>query len=330
MALSDQEKQPEHFEPYLEKHAQDESRREAAVCWYEYKKQDRAKLKHHTLLLAKHHPGNSQVLFGNTSAFYEDPAYRTDVANILEEHVEAGTADACTFWMLGRMYERAAAPPRFDSDASRKRFLTYFSLSEDTPLPVTLDAAQADQAAAYYRQAMNSRQEPWERMAAESLVSLLVRLDKADEAAEVCITEIDDTNESDAPDLLVACGRALRKTGQYAGAKRFLEKAKSIDHEGFEDGAGHATTDALTQLGLVALELGDMKEASKMLLASADVQKCCHNTTRGMPLKLANRLFDAGEFAVVFEYCERVLDRFTPNQPTTKALRSRARIALVR
>ncbi len=65
-----------------------------------------------------------------------------------------------------------------------------------------------------------------------------------------------------------------------------------------------------------------------MLLASADVQKSCRNTTNGMPLELANRLYDAGEFASVAEYCELVLDRFTPEQPETQALLGRCQSAL--
>ena len=76
----------------------------------------------------------------------------------------------------------------------------------------------------------------------------------------------------------------------------------------------------MTRLGLIALESGDVIEAKKLLLASADVQRCCHNSTRGMPLNLAKRLQEAGEYEAVIRYCRLVLDRFTPNQVETKKL----------
>ncbi len=319
LSLPEEEKHPDRFEPYLETHPEDETRRTAAVAWY---KRDGhvEKLKQHTFLLAMHHPGNTHIFFSNASAFYADPAYRIEVSSHLEKHVEEGTAEASTYWMLGEMYERGAVPPEFDGEAARERFLCYFGLPENAPLPDSLDVAKAETAATYYRRAMEGTDEFWHQMAAKSLVGLLVRLDKPKEAADICKAEIDTPHEAIKPDFLVVCGHALNKAGQHKESRRVLRNVRDADHEGFDGGPAHATTDAFTRLGLIAVELGDLKEASRMLLASTDVQKCCHNTTKGMPLELANRLFDAGEFAAVAEYCELVLKGFTPEQPETKTL----------
>ncbi len=72
----DEEKRPEHFEPYLSKHPDDEARRTAAVVWYQRRDRNAEKLKHHTLQLAGYHPGNTTIYFENVSAFYIDPPYR--------------------------------------------------------------------------------------------------------------------------------------------------------------------------------------------------------------------------------------------------------------
>lgn len=325
LSLPEEEKHPDRFEPYLKAHPEDETRRAAAVVWYYRRDRNVEKLKHHTLLLAKHHPGNTDIFFSNAAVFYADPAYRIEVSSILEKHIEEGTAKASTYWMLGEMYERAAVPPKFDNEGARERFLRNYGLPQNAPLPDSLDVTKAGRAATYYRRAMEETDEFWHQMAAESLVGLLVRLDKPKEAADICTTELPTVHEVVKPDFLVTCGHALHKAEQRDEAKRVLREVRIVDHEGFEGGPGHATTKAFTRLGLIAIELGDLQEASRMLLASADVQKCCHNTTIGMPLELANRLFDAGEFAPVAEYCELVLNRFTPEQPETKKLLELAR-----
>ncbi len=318
--LPEEEKHPDRFEPYLKTHPEDETRRSAAVVWYQRRDHDDEKLRHHTLLLAKHHPGNTYILFSNITAFYADPAYRNEVSSILEEHVQLGTAEASTYWMLGEMYKRAAVPHKFDEEAARERFLRYYGLPENAPLPDSLDVTKAETAATYYRRAMEETDEFWHQMAARSLVGLLVRLDKPKEAADICKAELDNSHEVVKPDFLVTCGHALHKAGQTKEARRVLRNVPDVDHEGFEGGPAHATTQAFTRLGLIAVELGHLKEASRMLLASADVQNCCHNATKGLPLELANRLFDAGEFPAVAEYCKLVLKSFTPEQPETKKL----------
>ncbi len=328
LSLPEEEKHPDRFELYLKTHPEDETRRSAAVVWYQRRERDVEKLKHHTLLLAEHHPGNMYIFFSSTSAFYADPAYRIEVSSILEKHVEDGTAEASTYWMLGEMYERAAMPPKFYDEGARQRFLRYYGLPENPPLPDSLDVTTAETATTYYRRAMEETDEFWHQAAARSLVGLLVRLDKPKEAADICKAKLDTTHDVVRPDFLVTCGHALHKAGQTKEARRVLRNVPDVDHEGFEGGPAHATADAFTRLGLISVELGDLKEAAGMLLASADVQKCCHNTTKGMPLELATRLYDAGEFTAVAEYCKLVLDRFAPEQPETQALLGRCQSAL--
>lgn len=169
LSLPDEEKHPTRFEPFLKAHPRDETRRSAAVVWYQRKDPDLKKLKHHTLLLAEHHPGNMHILFSSVSAFYADPGYSAEVSTILERHVELESAEACTYWMLGEMCERAAIPPEFDDERARKRFLRSHGLPEDTPLSNSLDTAKAGTAATYYRRAMQKADEYWHHTAARSV-----------------------------------------------------------------------------------------------------------------------------------------------------------------
>ncbi len=321
MSLSDEEKRPEHFEPYLSKHPDDEARRTAAVVWYQRRDRNAEKLKHHTLQLAEYHPENTMIYFSNVSAFYIAPAYRREVCNRLEHHIENGEAKASTFWMLGKMYGQAAIPPLDDkSPARRERFFRYFGLPEDTPIPTETDTALAERAASNYRRAIQQSDQFWGRMSAESLANLLITLEKPEEAVAVCEAQLSSVQKEEDPDFLVTYGHALQLAEQTQEAVRVLRQVRKLDHEGFGRGPAHATTAALTQLGLIALESGDVIEAKKLLLASADVQRCCHKSTKGMPLKLAKKLQEAGECEAVIRYCRLVLDRFTPNQVETKKL----------
>lgn len=321
MSLSDEEKRPEHFEPYLNEHPDDEARRTAAVVWYERRDRNAEKLKHHTLQLAAHHPGNTMIYFSNVSAFYTDPAYRREVCNRLEHHVENEEAKASTFWMLGKMYGQAAIPPLDDkSPARRERFFRYFGLPADTPIPTETDTALAERAASNYRRAIQQSEQFWGRMSAESLANLLITLERPEEAIAICEAQLRSVGKEEDPDFLVTYGHALQLAEQTQEAVDVLRQVRKLDHEGSGRGPAHATTAALTQLGLIALESGDVIEANKLLLASANVQRCCHNTTKGMPLKLAKRLQEAGECEAVIRYCRLVLDRFTPNQVETKKL----------
>ena len=321
MSLSDEEKRPEHFEPYLNEHPDDEARRTAAVVWYQRRDRNAEKLKHHTLQLAEYHPGNTRIYFTNVSAFYIDPVYRREVCDRLERHVENGEAKASTFWMLGKMYGQAAIPPLDDkSPARRERFFRYFGLPADTPIPTETDNALAERAARNYRRAIQQSDQFWGRMSAESLANLLIKLEKPEEAVAVCEAQLRSIEKEGKPGFLVTYGHALRLAGQTQEAIGVLRQVRKFDHEGFGRGPAHATTAALTQLGLIALESGDVIEAKELLLASAAVQRCCHNSTKGMPLKLAKRLRKAGECEAVIRYCRLVLDRFTPNQVETMKL----------
>ena len=169
MSLSDEEKRPEHFEPYLNEHPDEEARRTAAVVWYQRRDRNAEKLKHHTLQLAEHHPENTWIYFSNVTAFYIAPAYRREVCDRLERHVENGEAKASTFWMLGKMYGQAAVPPLDDkSPARRERFFRYFGLPADTPLPTEIDNALAERAAGCYRRAIQQSDQFWGRASSGS------------------------------------------------------------------------------------------------------------------------------------------------------------------
>ncbi len=68
---------------------------------------------------------------------------------------------------------------------------------------------------------------------------------------------------------------------------------------------GNAVQDANQVLGLIALEAGDLAEAKKRLLASADSKGSPQMNSFGPNMRLAKALLEKGEKDVVLEYFER-------------------------
>ncbi len=329
LGLSEEDQRPELFEPFLLEHPEDRDRREAALVWYSRRAEDDDRLKHHTLAMITHHPGSMYIYFENGSLFYQEPEYREKVIAALEEQVKSGHTGHDVYWNLALACEQGAVPHPFKDEASRQRFLRYFELPDDTKLPTELDVRLADKAVKYYRLALDGAPEDYRSLYGKNLMELLVQLDRPDESVTLArnMMKTTSTLRSDAS-FLQTFGGALMEVGETADAEKVLKQVRAADNEGFDGGPGHPTTEAETLLGKIALDRGDTNTAAAHLLASVDVQPCCHSTTKGLSLRLAGRLLDAGEPAAVVTFCEIALGRFVPNQPETMALLAHARAKL--
>ncbi|HET6453237.1 MAG TPA: hypothetical protein VFI02_02430 [Armatimonadota bacterium] len=325
MDLGDEGK-PDKFEPYLEKHPEDEARRMAAMVWYSRRHEDPKRLKYHTLLMIKYHPSNDHIYYENSSAFFAGPAYRSEVIGSLEKQLERSHSEQELYWILAMTCEQGAIPPVSTGDpATRTRFLRYYGLPQNTVLPTKIDHALADKAIGYYKEAITvaNGDRFYAPFYSRQLADLFLELDKPEEAVKTCKSSINLADEISKPGLLVTYGQSLRKTSDLTGAKIVLRQVRGCDKE--EDGPGCNTTDAETLLGLIALQEHDVSAANRFLLSSCNVHKCCHNTTKGFSLRLAEKLLDAGQYDSVTQFCTIVLRDFTPGQPETQRLLDRAK-----
>lgn len=326
MALSAEDRSPEGLEPYLEKHPDDADRRTAALIWYSRRQFDPERLKHHTFEMIKHHPASMHIHFENVSLFYREPEYRDKVIKALEDQVKQGGADHRIHWILAMACEQGAVPRTFDDAESRKRFLRYFQLPDDTKLPTKLNEELADKALRYYRLAIDGAEAESKKLYSTQAVKLFATLEKPREGVEfgrAMFKSVPSLREE--AGFLYAFGRSLKDIGETNEAVKTLKRVRPLDKEGFDGGAACTTMRAELLLGEAALSAGDTKLAAKHLLASVDVQRCCHNSTQGVSLGLAERLLDVGERRTVIEFCEQALNKFVPGQPETKALLDRAR-----
>lgn len=321
-SLSPADSRPERFDPYLKQHPENLARREAALMFYGRHDQDKAKLKQHTLAMIAYHPDNFEIYFMNLPEFYADPKYLLQVIAALEKQVAAGHREHGLYYNLAQAYEQAAIPPVGDDPAKRERFLQYYGLPLDTRLRTTVDGKGADKAIGYYKQAVKRAGKDRFHIGfySEPLVRLLTYLDRMDAAIAVCKKTLPSLETMSRPDFLVTYGECLYKTKRTQEAKDILAQVRACDKEGNGYGNGHATMEAETQLGLIALDEGNTAEASKHLLASCDVQQCPHNITKGFPLELARRLLKAGARESVLTFCKKVLADFTPEQKETQDL----------
>jgi tetratricopeptide (TPR) repeat protein len=325
-SLSEEEKEPGAFEPFLAEHPGNEARRIAAMHWYFGKLAENheglEELKHHTLRMVEHHPDNNDIFIYNVSACYLDPEYRRVLIDRLEKQLNEGHKSAAVYSNLAGLCRTGALPLVGDDEDERQRIFRYYGLPKDTQLITEVDQQLAQKAVAYFRSAVEAATEEDSYVALYSgqLANLLLALDRTEEAAEACEATLPHVSDSSRPDFLVAYGRCLSNAGRLEDAKRILQQVRAAEEKGYEQGPGHATTSAESQLGFIALKEGDRVAAKNYLLSSCDVKKCCHNTTMGFSLDLADALFEEREYDAVITFCRAVLERFTPNQPETKRL----------
>ena len=322
LMLSNKEQSPEGFVPYLKAHPSDMAHRQAALVWYERRKPDYQKLRENTFEMIKYHPNCLDIIWDNTSAFYAHPDYNAEVISRLRREETLGHKEHGFYFVMAKVTEQAAMPPLANSDVSRARFIQYFELPSNTVLRTTIDTPLANSAVDYYRKAVAAagHENFYPAFYAEDLVSLLVDLKRYDEAVTVCEQHLSDLDDTNKPDYLVTYGSCLHKLHRDDKANKVLSSVRSVDHEGHDNGPGHATMEAEMQLGEMAMDSGDIAGARLHLLASTNVQPCCHNVTRGFPLRLAKRLLAAGQKDAVVQFCTTVLAKFTPNQQQTKEL----------
>jgi hypothetical protein len=305
------DQRPKRFEAYLRVHAADRLRREAALVWYSRRESDAAKLQQHTLAMVRYHPDDEQIRFANTGEFYADPHYRAAVLALLQRQVARGHREAGTYFNLGWVQEIASVPRWGSQPGDREAFLRYYELGMATPLPTRIDPKVADAAVASYRAAIRAAGTDVfnASLYSEVLANLLLRLKRPLEAVRVCSSVRRHRPAAADADLAVVYGRALAASDRPREAADALRRVRALDKE--EDGApGHATLEAETELGLIALAAGRDSEAETHLLNSLEVHVCCHTARFEYPLTLARRLLERGEQKVVIAYCERALSKF--------------------
>ena len=297
------------------------------MFYYDGKHPDRAKLREFSLQMVKHHPGSHDLNFHTSGTRYRYPKFRKELIAALEAQIPSHPKEAGLHWNLAEICERAAIPP-FPKDASQERrakWFRYHGLPPTTPIPTEIDRAAAAQSEAYYRKAvalaMGDRF--YYSFYSRGLAELLAKLSRVEEAIAVYEDAAKSTDPEYAVDSHLSLARIYAERKQYAKAKEHCLIAIRDDNE--EDpGKGHVTDEAYTGLGLIALEEGDVKEAERCLLAAAnEAEPCCHNTTQGMPLKLAEALIAKGRTEAPREYLRIVLKKFTPHDAGAKALLAR-------
>lgn len=309
-------------EAFLEKNPEDLSRRMGILLHLAYgERRDPKKLRLHTLELIKRLPSAFDIPSYNDSEFFRNPTYRDEIVEALSDQLGKGFLDAEIHgnlaWMLGR-----AAIPIADPIAFRE----WTELDPNTPVPEKLDDDLLERATEHYRTAIKLSPDPFDKAThAESLATLLSDAGQLEEAIRAfqIASELNSNEEYDRAGLLVNYGECLIKMGRFAGAREKLSIVRENDTEGFEGGPGCKTIEAEILLGHIASNTGNYQTAAEHLIHSTDVQRCCHSTTRGFPTYLAKELVEH-EPKAVSEFCDIVLNNFTPGASDIEKLRSAA------
>jgi tetratricopeptide (TPR) repeat protein len=325
-AVSEKRQTTADLEAYLTKHPEDESKREEALRTYSRYSVNLERLKYHTFQMINHHPSNNYIVWQNSTSFYMDRQFALDVVSRLEGQVTARNAVRDIYWMIADICARVAVPPTFDDAASREHFLSYYGLPKDTRFPSEADKALVEKSIRYYRLAIEAAANDSFHTAlySQQLGSLLDKLHRTDEAITVIKAVLPARDGTTRTSLLVTYGDCLKKVGKTEEAKLTLKEVRANDHEGFGDGPGCDTTKAENTLGMIALEEGKTAEACRYLLSSCNVQRCCHSITWGLPLKLAKRLLEKGQYDCVIRYCRTVLSEFASGEKETESVLQQA------
>ncbi len=320
--LPDRKKTPEAAEAYLKKHPNDLSRRIGLLGVYNHgESRDFSRLRHHTLELIKRCPQSSEILWANYSEFFRHPEFKKEVLNRLEEVETAG--DVEVYGNLSNLNEHGAFPV---PENEREKFLQWHMLDPDTQLPEKLDNQAVEKAIHYRRKAIEASDssesgQSWQWAQLGKLFNKANRMNEAISALEHAVSLESDSSSAS---TLVELGVSLYKARRLDEAFEKLREVRRHDSEGFEGGPGCYTMNAENLLGFLALEQKNLEEAKSRLIASLDVEPCCHTTTRGVNISLAEKLIDMGQGETVVEFCDEALKRFIPDDETIIELRSRA------
>jgi len=283
-------------------------------------------LRRTTFQVIKEYPDDLSVTFFNTADFYERPEYLNEVIALLKSEEPRERGNGQYYYILGKCCTVASVPPLQANGRGKSYFLNYFGLPKSTTLRTSIDRPVANEAVGYYEKALKAA--PPGTFAAgetpEALASLLHDIGHDEEAVKICRQSLPSIPQLDKPDFLVIYGRCLHAVHRDNDAVAELNQVRGCDTEGFDNGPAHATMRAEMELGLIALDAGDIKSADKHLLASCSVQKCCHLISQGLPLTLATRLLAKGQNKVVAQFCTESLATFVSNDPETEALLKRA------
>jgi tetratricopeptide (TPR) repeat protein len=277
---------------------------------------ERDKCQQYTLEMAKHHPANPIIYFRTVREFYLDTEFRDEVIGALEAQIPDHEGEAGLLWNLARITEREAIPP-LPKDASkerRARWFRYFGIPRATQIPTTPDYELAAKAEHYYREAISlvEGDEFYYSFYSGHLADLLADVGRESEAIALYEEAIRSTPKEYRPDLHEELGHLHRSRGDFAKAAASYRRAIRTDRVGYEN-SGHVTANSYNALGLMAFEKGNIRRAERMLLRAATKSNpCCHNTTWGMPLRLARQLVEYGRYQAPKRYLELVLKKFTP------------------
>ncbi len=315
-----------YLESYLKGHPADERKRVQVIKLYGRPPLNVKRLRYHTFQLIKYHPSNPNIYFWSSSAFYIDPKYRAEVISRLEGQLRKGHTSHHVYWVLARTCDQGAIPPTLDGPEDRAAFMEYNMLPKNTRLPSVIDQRLAKKAIAYYRLAIRKcGGDPfWVSFYSEQLADLMLALGRVQEATTVCRKALPYAEHISRPQSMVTYGWCLEYAGKLAEAKKVLEQVRACDKGGENGGPGYCTTEAETDLGLIALKEGKPHEAAQHLVAASKVQRCCQSMTSGLPLTLARKLLSVGQTDAVITYCRTALSDFCPGQKDAKELLNRA------
>lgn len=327
---------PQKFEAFLKQHPADEQNREYALKWYGYGNYQKSlgNLKYHTFQMVRHHPSNRYINYVNGAAFYADPQFLSETVSRLErkvKHQRKSRISHEVYANLALICRHGAIPPPTDS-ASRLRFLRYYQMPSNSPLPKLVNLPLAYKAVHYYKDAIKSSKGNTFGAAfySDQLATLYRQLGRNQEAIKLCEAALPHADAVSKPGLLVTYGRCLRTANRIEEAKSALRKVKEIDHKWYRGhGPDRDTMEAETVLGLIALSENNLSAASGYLLSSVQLVKDDSvniRTRDGLPIgfRLAEKLLAAKQNKAVAEYCQIILNKFWKNNVETQQLLKKA------
>ncbi|HJN16336.1 MAG TPA: hypothetical protein QGH10_12615 [Armatimonadota bacterium] len=308
--VPEEQRTPEFFEPYLLEHPGSEALRRQALVHYSLKERDEEKLKHHTLLMIEHSPGNNDIHYMNGRLFSEDPEYTDEVIRRLEAANEASPGDAEILAVLAGVCEAGAREARWapGRDADRLEELT-------------------DKALSYYEGAVDAAGDDDFHMAfySKQWADLLATNDRTEEAVDVCEAAIPMAGGIAEISLFLTYAECLYDLDRLDEAMDVAQAAIDADGARERRDPDCHTTRGHHIRGRILLDRDDVDGAVAALMAGTEVEACPHNKSFGPNLDLAKRLLKRGRHADVEAFCDAVIDRHNPMSDGVRELREKAR-----
>lgn len=277
-------------------------------------------LRESTFAMIAENPCNEEIVWLNCTALYVDHRYALELIKRLEK-AAAADENGSLYWSIAYICCQVAIPPTFKDSDEREDFLEYFGMPLSTKFE-NEDRKLAEKGISYYRRAIAASNESVFETAirSEQLARFLRKLGRTDDALDVMEDALPSLNPVARPAFLVEYGRCLMKAGKYSAARTTLEDVRASDHGDSGFGPACQTTAAENLLGEIDLEQGRVGEATRHLLAACDVKKCPHNTRQGLPMRLAKKLIECGEYDAVIKYCLTATTIFGVSNRQTKAV----------